>query len=187
MSFLLIFAIAFSLAMDAFAVSVGISIGLVRLSKGQTLRLAVFFGFFQFMMPLLGWQAGRSILIKQFESYDHWLAFGLLLLIGGRMIYEFFKPEKSSYKNQADPTKGFLLIILSIATSIDALAVGLSLAALDVPILYPAGIIGGIAFLMTVLGTKLGPLLGRIAGKSAELLGGLILILIGLKVLADHL
>lgn len=187
MSFLLIFAIAFSLAMDAFAVSVGISLSLVRMSKRQTLRLAVFFGLFQFMMPLLGWQAARSILVRYFESYDHWLAFGLLLLIGGRMIYEFFKSEKSSYKNQADPTKGFFLIILSLATSIDALAVGLSLGALHVDILYPAGIIGVVAFLMTVLGTKLGPLFGRLAGKSAELLGGLILILIGFKVLADHL
>ena len=90
-------------------------------------------------------------------------------------------------KNQEDPTKGFSLLMLSVATSIDALAVGMSLAALQVTILYPAAVIGIIAFGMTLLGTRIGPLLGRFVGRGAELLGGLLLILIGVKILLEHL
>ena len=186
MNFFLVFGVAFALAMDAFAVSIGVSLSLEGMKKAQAFKLALHFGFFQFMMPVLGWLAGESIL-RYIKAFDHWLAFGLLFLIGRRMIYESFAKRERADKKNADPTKGFSLFILSVATSIDALAVGLSLAALHVSILYPAAVIGIVAFLITALGTKVGPLLGRLAGKSAKLLGGSVLIVIGIKILIDHL
>jgi len=187
MNFFLVFAVALALAMDAFAVSVGISLSLETITKRQTLRLASHFGFFQFMMPLIGWHAAQNILVKYIEPFDHWVAFSLLLIIGGKMIFESFKREKKIKNNKADPTKGLSLLLLSVATSIDALVVGLSLAALNVRILYPAVIIGLVAFFMTVLGVKIGPFFGRLIGRRAELLGGLILIMIGVKTIFDHL
>jgi len=131
MNFFLIIAVAFALAMDAFAVSVGISVN-KEVTKKQTLRLALYFGLFQFMMPILGWYVAQNVLIKYVEPFDHWVAFCLLLIIGGKMIYESFKRGEKPEKSKADPTKGLSLIMLSVATSIDALAVGLSLAALQV-------------------------------------------------------
>lgn len=187
MNFFLVFAIALALAMDAFAVSVGISSNLETITKRQTLRLASHFSFFQFMMPLVGWYAAQNILMKYIKPFDHWVAFSLLLVIGGKMIYESFKRGKKIKNINAHPTKGISLLVLSVATSIDALAVGLSLAAFHVEILYPAVVIGLVAFFMTILGVKIGPFLGRLVGKRAELLGGLILILIGVKILSDHL
>lgn len=187
MNFFLVLAVAFALAMDAFAVSVGVSLRPGGLTKKQTFRMAFHFGLFQFMMPLLGWQATRTILLELIEPFDHWVAFGLLLIIGAKMIFEFFRTKRESQSDQTDSTRGFSLLILSVATSIDALAVGMSLAALQVTILYPASVIGIIAFLMTILGTRIGPPLGRLVGRSAELLGGLILILIGVKILLEHL
>ena len=187
MNFILVLAVAFALAMDAFAVSVGVSLRPERLSKRQSVRMAFHFGFFQFMMPLIGWQAARSILQDYIEPFDHWVAFGLLLIIGTRMISDSFRSREKTQESQTDPTKGFNLLVLSVATSIDAFAVGISLAALHTAVLYPAGIIGIVAFLMTLLGTKIGPLLGRLAGRRAELFGGLLLILIGVKILLDHL
>jgi len=187
MNFFLIIAVAFALAMDAFAVSVGISVNQEGVTKKQTLRLALHFSLFQFMMPILGWLVAQNVLIKYIEPFDHWVAFCLLLIIGGKMIYESFKRGEKPEKSKADPTKGLSLIMLSVATSIDALAVGLSLAALQVAILYPAAVIGIVAFLMTIAGAKIGPLFGQFIGKRAELSGGLILILIGIKILLDHL
>ena len=131
MNFLLVLAVAFALAMDAFAVSVGISLRPEGLTKKQTFRMAFHFGFFQFMMPLLGWQATRSILLDYVEPFDHWVAFGLLLIIGVKMIFEFFRTSTETQSDQTDPTKGFSILMLSVATSIDALAVGMSLAALQ--------------------------------------------------------
>lgn len=187
MNIFLVFAIALALAMDAFAVSVGISLSQEEITKRQTLRLASYFGFFQFMMPLIGWQAAQNILMKYIEPFDHWFAFSLLLVIGGKMMYESFSRGKRSKITKADLTKGLSLLLLSVATSIDALAVGLSLAALHVAVLYPAIVIGLVAFFMTVLGLKIGPFLGQLIGKRAEFLGGLVLILIGIKTLSEHL
>ncbi len=186
MNVFIVCGIAFGLAMDVFAVSAGISLNLRGTTQRQTLRLALHFGLFQFMMPILGWLAGLGILVY-IQAFDHWVAFGLLVFIGGKMLYESFGKGRRDDKKSTDPTKGLSLFLLSFATSIDALAVGLSLAAIQVAILYPAVIIGLVAFLMTVLGTKIGPAAGQIAGKRAEFLGGVILILIGIKVLADHL
>jgi putative Mn2+ efflux pump MntP len=187
MNFFLVFVVSLALAMDAFAVSVGISLSHEAITKRQTLRLASHFGFFQFMMPMIGWYAAQNILMQYIEPFDHWVAFSLLLIIGGKMIYESFRRGKKIKNNKADPTKGLSLLLLSVATSIDALAVGLSLAALHVAILYPAAVIGLVAFFMTILGVKIGPLLGQLVGKRAEFVGGLILILIGVKIILDHL
>ena len=187
MNFFLVIVIALALAMDAFAVSVGISLSHEKITIRQTLRLASLFGFFQFMMPLIGWYATQNILMKYIEPFDHWVAFSLLVIIGGKMIYESFRHGKKIKNIKADPTRGISLVVLSVAASIDALAVGLSLAALHVAILYPAVVIGLVAFSMTVLGVNIGPFFGRIIGKRAELMGGLILILIGVKTLSEHL
>jgi putative Mn2+ efflux pump MntP len=186
LNFLIVLGLAFALAMDAFAVSLGVGLNLVRASAAQTLRLALFFGLFQFLMPVIGWGAGTTV-IGLIERFDHWVAFALLLGVGGRMIFESFRGSKNVKGRKPDPTKGVSLLVLSIATSLDSLAVGLSLAALRMAVIYPAAIIGVVAFVMTGVGMKLGPLAGRIVGKRAELVGGLILILIGIKILADHL
>ena len=186
MNIFLVLPIALALAMDAFAVSVGISVHRKGLTQSQVFRLALGFGLFQFLMPLLGWLAGQTI-IESIKAIDHWVAFGLLAVIGNKMIFDSFKSETSNSKQERDPTKGVVLLLLSVATSIDALAVGLSFAVLDLPVLVPSLIIGIIAFIMTIIGTKVGPLFGRLLGKRAELIGGCVLILIGIKILVDHL
>jgi putative Mn2+ efflux pump MntP len=186
MNLFLVIPVALALAMDAFAVSIGLSVAPKGLNKSQGLRLAIFFGFFQFVMPVIGWLAGRSFL-DYMRDVDHWVAFGLLFLIGGKMVADSFRYGESAKKVPGDPTKGATLFLLAVATSIDAFAVGLSFAAIRQKILYPAVIIGIVAFAMTYFGTKLGPAIGKIAGKRAELLGGLILIFIGIKILAEHM
>jgi len=185
-SVLLVLGLALALAMDAFAVSLGLGLSLKPATGGQTFRLAFHFGLFQFLMPVVGWAAGET-LIRYIEKYDHWVAFALLLGVGGKMIVESFRPGKASAAERADPTRGISLFMLSVATSLDALAVGLSLAALRVAIVFPAVVIGIVAFTMTVIGMRIGPALGKFIGRRAELLGGVILILIGIKILADHL
>jgi putative Mn2+ efflux pump MntP len=177
---------AVALAMDCFAVSLGMSCGPIKLSGRQTFRLALHFALFQFAMPVIGWLAGENLL-RYIEPFDHWVAFGLLAFVGGKMIRESFRVGKDEEECPVDRTRGLSLIVLSVATSIDALAVGLSLAVLRVHILYPAAIIGVICFALTLVGSKLGPVVGRIVGKRAELVGGLILIAIGIKILAGHL
>jgi len=186
MNIWIILAVALALAMDAFAVSLGLGMSLKPATGGQTFRLAYHFGLFQFLMPVIGWAAGETF-IKYISGYDHWVAFGLLLAIGGKMIFESFRQETQPKTERRDPTRGASLLVLSVATSLDALAVGLSLAALHVDIIYPALVIGLVAFVMTVAGMKIGPLLGKVMGRRAELLGGIILVIIGIKILIDHL
>jgi len=186
MSFVLIVGIAVALAMDCFAVSLGLACGAKGLTMKQAVRMAAFFGGFQFVMPVAGWFAGERLL-GLIRNFDHWIAFGLLALIGGRMIYESFGLSEEEKASRPDQTQGMRLVVLSLATSIDALAVGLSLGVIRSSILYPAAVIGLISFVLTIAGAKLGPLSGRVAGRRAELLGGLILIGIGLKILFEHL
>ncbi|MEI7637460.1 MAG: manganese efflux pump MntP family protein [Syntrophus sp. (in: bacteria)] len=183
MSFISILVIAIGLGMDAF--SVAISIGAVnrKVSFARVLRLSTSFGLFQFFMPLAGWLGGMTV-ADYIAGYDHWIAFMLLIYVGGKMIHESFQHEEKVHPN--DPTKGLTLLILSVATSIDALAVGLSLAFLKMPILYPSMIIGVVAFIMTALGMLFGEKLGKICGKRVEVIGGIILIGIGVKILFDH-
>ena len=184
MNLLVVLGMAVALAMDCFAVSMGMSCGAARLTGKQTVRVAIFFGLFQFAMPVLGWFAGENVL-RYIERFDHWVALALLCFVGLKMIRESFEKKKDA--DPIDRTTGMPLLILSIATSIDALAVGLSLAVLRTNIFLPAALIGVVCFLLTVVGAKLGPFVGRAVGKRAELLGGLILIGIGVKIVAEHL
>jgi putative Mn2+ efflux pump MntP len=185
MSLLAILGIAVGLAMDAFAVAIGIGLKQCQVSPRTTLRLAWHFGLFQFFMPILGWLAGLTF-ARWITSVDHWIAFGLLAAIGGKMIYEALWGDEEK-RAERDPTRGASLVVLSVATSIDALAVGLSLALLGVQIWYPAVIIGVVAFAFTAAGLHLGCRFGALLGKRMEIVGGLILIAIGVNILAEHL
>jgi manganese efflux pump family protein len=183
--FISILLIATGLSADCFAVSLGGSCGLPKLRYVRILRAALAFGIAQAIMPTLGWLAGETIL-KYISGIDHWIAFGLLAVVGGKMILESFKKEKSE-KEGEDITSGWLLVTLAIATSIDALAVGLSLAVMKLPVLQAVLIIGAVAFLVTHLGFYLGRKAGDVLGQRARLIGGLILIGIGLRILISHL
>lgn len=178
--------IALALAVDAFAVALATGVALPRVSPRHTFRLAWHFGLFQGGMCFLGWAGGLSFR-HLIEAYDHWLAFALLFLVGVRMIHESLTRDGED-TSATDPTKGFSLVILSVATSIDALAVGLSFAFLQTNILLPTLIIGVIAAVLTALGLHLGKMLrhaGRLA-TIAEISGGLVLIAIGIKILHSH-
>ena len=149
------------------------------------LRTALAFGFFQAVMPVLGWLAGRTI-VDIISDYDHWIAFGLLAFIGGKMLWESFERKEEKSKN-TDITSGLLLLTASLATSIDALAVGLSFAFVDVNIILASLTIGIIAFVVTAVGFPLGRKISRVAGRWAEVIGGTVLIGIGLRILVTHL
>jgi putative Mn2+ efflux pump MntP len=177
MDLIILLGIALGLAMDAFAVAIGVSVGLGGTSRRQTFRLAWHFGLFQALMPIIGWYAGNSI-HPWIESWDHWLAFALLGMVGGRMIFEAIK-DGAEDKIRTDPTRGWSLVVLSIATSIDALAIGLSFAALGVKVWIPAAIIGLTAGVLTLVGTMGGRALGNRFGSRMAVAGGFVLILIG--------
>ncbi|OQY36796.1 MAG: hypothetical protein B6229_09400 [Spirochaetaceae bacterium 4572_7] len=184
MSNLSIIIIAVGLAMDAFAVSITSGLAIKSLKIRNALKIALFFGLFQAVMPIIGWFAGLGF--RDFMSHiDHWVAFGLLGIIGGKMIYESTLMNQD--KPDKDPLNIYVLLILSVATSIDALAVGLSLSLLKVTIIRPAIIIGVITFLLSTLGVYIGNKFGHYFEKKVELIGGLILILIGTKILIEHL
>lgn len=185
MDLVTIIIIAIGLGMDAFSVSVGIGAASRRITSGRVLRLAGSFGLFQFVMPLLGWMAGRTV-ADYISRYDHWIAFLLLALVGGKMIRESFELEKER-ASDGDPTRGWMLMLLSVATSIDALAVGLSLAFLNAPVFLASIVIGIVCFLMTAAGMIFGRKLGSLFGRKAEFAGGLVLIAIGLNILWEHL
>jgi len=184
MHWLNIFGIAVALAMDALAVSIAAGVIIPQLNYRHVFRLAFHFGLFQFMMPVIGWFAGRTVSIY-ISSYDHWIAFALLTIIGIKMLWESqgaHEPQK-----RGDPTRGMLLLMLSLGTSIDALAVGLSMAFLQVSIWTPSIIIGLVAATFTALGICFGSRIGRRFGKVAEVVGGLILLGIGVRILISHL
>jgi len=184
MDFLSLLFIALALAMDAFAVALAAGAVLYPVSRRQLFRLGFHFGLFQGLMPILGWLAGRSVQTL-ISAYDHWIAFGLLAYVGGKMIHEAFADDDDS--PGTDPTKGLTMVMLSIATSIDALAVGLSLAVVGITIWTPAVVIGITASILTVTGMLLGGKVGPIWGKRVEIIGGVVLIGIGVKILMEHL
>lgn len=175
--------IAVGLAMDAFAVSISAGTSGTVKELRSSVRLSFHLGLFQFLMPVIGWFLGSSVQ-AYVESIDHWVALLLLSYIGIKMIIESMK---NGDVQRSDPTKGSNLVILSVATSIDALAVGFSLALLGVDIWYPGVIIGIITAVLSFTGIKLGARLGKTFGKRMEFVGGIILIAIGLKILIDHL
>lgn len=183
--FLSVLIIAVGLSADCFAVAVGSSISQKGNSLIDILRVASSFGLFQTLMPVLGWIIGRTV-VEFVGKYDHWVAFILLAFVGGRMLWESFQRNHNGAK-KADNTKGFLLLVLSLATSIDALAVGLSFAFLKVNVVAASLTIGAVAFLATVTGFVVGRKSSRLIGKWAELIGGIILVLIGLRVLLSHI
>ena len=179
-------AIAVALAMDAFAVAIAAGVMLKKVSFRQNFRLAWHFGLFQAMMPVLGWSAGFSVRAR-IEAFDHWIAFGLLLFVAQGMLRAAFKKETNENERK-DPTRGLTMVMLSIATSIDALAVGLSLSMIQVSIWTPALIIGLVAGVFTTAGMHLGKKIGsapRIR-RYAEVLGGIVLLLIGFNILREH-
>jgi putative Mn2+ efflux pump MntP len=178
-----IFVIAIGLAMDAFAVSMahGMTIRKRRVASGLT--MAGSFGIFQALMPVLGWLAGLSF-IELIAGFDHWLAFGLLAAIGGRMIYTARTSNKEDKETKLTPP---VLLVLSVASSIDALAVGLSFSLLGESITTPVIVIGLATFVIAFTGFSFGNRLGKIFEHKVKAVGGLVLIAIGIKILLEHL
>ena len=175
------------LAMDAFAVSICKGLGMRKVNGKQALVIGLFFGGFQALMPMIGWLLGR-----QFEQYivsiDHWIAFVLLAFIGGKMIAEARKPEEEETPTEMDqPLDLKELLVMAVATSIDALAVGISFAFLNYPLVEAVTVIGVTTFFISVAGVYIGNYFGNKYQKKAEMAGGVILILIGTKILLEHL
>lgn len=183
MTTLEIWLLAISLAMDCFTVSITSGIIMRRICWRTFFVMAFFFGLFQAVMPLIGWFAA-SRFSHLIENYDHWIAFGLLAFLGGRMIKESFSNED---KCCFDPTRLKVVVTLAIATSIDALAVGITFAFLSVYIFSAVAFIGVVTFCFSVAGVKIGNVFGTRYKTGAELAGGVILILLGIKILLEHL
>jgi putative Mn2+ efflux pump MntP len=184
MSLVTIFILAVGLGIDAFSVAIGIGAANYKKDWAPVWRLSFAFGFFQFGMACLGWLAGSTV-VDLIQAFDHWIAFGLLTLVGGKMIREGFEKEEKAARE--DQTRGWPLLLLSIATSIDSLAVGFSFSVLKMSIAFPAVVIGVVCFFMTAAGMIFGKALARVFGKKVEILGGLVLIAIGVKILVDHI
>jgi manganese efflux pump family protein len=184
MTFFEVLLIAVGLSMDAMVVSLCAGAAGYASSPRPALRISLAFGFFQAVMPVLGWIAGSAISSRS-AGIDHWLAFALLAFVGFRMIRSGLRPDDAD--PSCDPTRGSTLLVLSIATSIDALAVGFSIALLSAPILLPALLIGLVTFSLSYLATHMGRRLNLHFGERLEIAGGLVLILIGLRILLAHL
>ncbi|HZL09971.1 MAG TPA: manganese efflux pump MntP family protein [Prolixibacteraceae bacterium] len=184
MDLVTIFLLAIGLSFDSFAVSVCSGLNLPRIRFFQAVKIAIFLALFQACMPLVGWLVGNSIK-SLIEPVDHWIVFGLLSLIGGKMIIEsLISSEARVIKN---PLNIRVILMLSLATSIDALAVGFSFATLLDQIMIAVLIIGAVTFIASMLGILLGKKIGPKINRYAEIAGGLILILIGTKILIEHL
>jgi len=170
--------------MDASAVCLAAAAAGFTKDARAIFRLSFHFGLFQFLMPVLGWFAGIYF-VARFKAFDHWIAFFLLAFVGIRMIREGMEHLPDAQKN--DPSRGMTMVMLSVATSIDALAVGLSLAMLEVNIWYPSIMIGVITAGMSFVAIKIGTKLGAMFGKRMEIFGGIVLILIGARIVFSHL
>lgn len=178
--------LALALSMDASAVAAAASSTMDKVSGRQLFRFAYHFGLFQAIMPIVGWLAGFKAQ-AYIEPWDHWVAAGLLFYVGGKAIHAALKHEDEEQEKKDDPTKGWSLIMYSVATSIDALAVGLSLAMQRIQIVTPAIVIGVITATMTAIAMLLGNKIGQLLGKRMEVTGGLVLVGIGVKILFEHL
>lgn len=185
MGFIELLLIAVGLSMDAFAVALCRGLNMRKINYRHAAVIALFFGGFQALMPLLGYLVGT-----QFEQYivsvDHWIVFVLLLFIGGKMIYEAVRGEEDGMEN-CDRLNLKQLFVMAVATSVDALAVGISFAFLRISIVFPVALIGATTFVLSFLGVVLGNRFGSRYQQKAEIAGGVILILIGVKILLEHL
>lgn len=175
--------IALALAMDAFAVSISSGIAIERMHIRHAFLIAAFFGCFQGLMPFMGWHAGQGVKNVAAE-WDHWIAFILLVAVGIKMLYDAL--HNGNDERRFDPLNIYVLFMLSIATSIDALGVGFSLSLVDVAILVPVVVIGVVTFCMSFLGTYVGAVCGHLFEAKLEILAGLLLIGIGFKILLQH-
>ncbi len=184
MDFAAVLFIAVGLAMDAFSVSVCSGMCFRQMRLEGALRMAGFFGAFQAGMPVIGWLGG-TLLAERIAAFDHWVAFGLLAAIGGKMIVEAVR--RGPDECPPDPLQLGMLLVLSVATSIDALAVGISLAVLDTAIASPVAVIGIVTFGLSLAGVFLGKRCGDIFHGRVEIVGGVILLGIGLRILLSHL
>ena len=186
--FVLLLLIGVSLSMDAFAVAICKGLAMRKVNKKQCFVIALFFGGFQALMPFLGWLLGT-----RFESYitsiDHWIAFVLLAFIGGKMVVEAVRDKDDNPEiTEMDPPLNIKeMFVLAVATSIDALAVGITFAFLEIPIVQAIAIIGTTTFIISIAGVYIGNFFGNKYKNKAEIVGGVILILIGLKILLEHL
>ena len=188
MGFLELFLIGVGLSMDAFAVAICQGLSMTKIKWGHALTVGLYFGGFQALMPFIGWMLGSQFAAR-IQSFDHWVAFILLMLIGGNMLREALSDEEDEAEDAAigaglDHKKLFLM---AIATSIDALAIGITFAFLDTAILPACGIIGTTTFCISVAGVAVGCWFGARYKKRAELTGGVILMLLGVKILLEHL
>ncbi|MFC1746457.1 manganese efflux pump MntP family protein [Candidatus Riflebacteria bacterium] len=179
MDFLLVLGIAFALGCDAF--SVGLAIGTKNPDLKARFRLWFHFGLFQFFMPIIGWYLGQT-LVQYIQKYDHWIAFFLMFFIASNMLKESFEEEKE--KDKSEPTRGWSLVMLSLATSMDALGVGFGMGITDQALIMPAICIGIVAGIMTYVGIKLGQILSIRFGKQVERCGAIILYIIAFKLLS---
>jgi len=184
MDIVTIVVIAVALAMDAFAVSIASGAAYKQLQVRHTLQIALFFGGFQAFMPLIGALAGLSFR-EYIADYDHWIAFVILAAVGGKMIYESFKITEAE-KNYS-PSNILVLLALSVATSIDALAIGITLSLVASSIVTAVIVIGLVTFLLSYIGVILGKKFGHIFENKIEAVGGLVLIALGVKILLEHM
>jgi manganese efflux pump family protein len=176
--------LAVGLSMDVFSVSAATGCGMGKVGRNQMLRLAFFFGAFHVFMPVIGWYAGDRV-AELIAGYDHWLAFLLLAFVGGRMLFEGIRGDEG-----VDPSRILQLrslIVFSLAVSIDSIAIGLSFGLSGVPILFPSLLIGATAFVFTYIGVMVGCKTGEWIGRWSEIAGGLVLLLIGLRILLSHI
>lgn len=186
MSLLETILVAIALAMDALAVSLAAAAAGWADNRRARFRLWFHFGLFQALMPVAGWFAGARV-AALIARWDHWLAFALLVWIGGRMIASGLRDHDPGVRSGADPTRGRTLIGLAVATSLDALAVGFSFACLGLPVWRAALVIGLVAAVFSLVGCLVGGRLGRLVGRRLETAGGAVLVLVGLRILVDHL
>ncbi|MFC5527046.1 manganese efflux pump MntP family protein [Rhodanobacter ginsengisoli] len=178
--------LGFAMSTDAFAVAIGKGAAMVRPRFSQALRAGLIFGVIEAITPVLGWLLGKGA-SRYIDAWGHWIAFGLLLLLGLHMVWNGFKPETDEPVDEAKKHGFATLAITGLSTSIDALAVGVGLAFVDVPIAAVALVIGLCTFVMVTLGIMLGRVLGAMVGKRAEVIGGIILIGVGAAIVYEHL
>ncbi len=183
MDFLIVLLIAISLSFDTFAISISSGLVYQQIKFFEASKIAITLAFFQTMMPLAGWGFGEQIR-PYIEPFDHWIAFVLLLFLGFKMLREAFKIKE---KKDFNPLHSLTLLTMAIATSIDALAVGFTFSIINIPILYSALIIGFVTYFASMLGIFIGKKISFKNSSWIEVIGGIILIIIGTKILIEHL